>query len=83
MQLSFNNILYGRYFAGSTAHTTGFRQRPFKLLEPSIHWNSRYESFGIGAIIVIAALSALYLKKRLYGSIAYTDLSGLPYSSAI
>ena len=30
-----------------------------KLFEPLIHWNTRYESFGIGAIIVIAAILAL------------------------
>lgn len=45
-----------------------------KLIEPSIHWNSRYEAFGIGAIIVIAALLALLLKVRLYGAIAYSDV---------
>jgi hypothetical protein len=30
-----------------------------KLLEPSIRWNSRYEAFGIGAIILLAAILAL------------------------
>ncbi len=44
-----------------------------KLLEPSIRWNSRYEAFGIGAIILLVAILALYLKIRLFGRIAYSD----------
>jgi len=45
-----------------------------KLLEPSIRWNTRYESFGIGVIIVVAAILALYLKKRLFMNIGYEDV---------
>jgi len=45
-----------------------------KLLEPLIRWNTRYESFGIGAIIVMAAVLALYLKKRMFGRIGYEDM---------
>jgi hypothetical protein len=45
-----------------------------KWLEPLIRWNTRYESFGIGAIIVIAAVLALYLKKRIFGRIRYEDV---------
>jgi len=44
------------------------------LIEPWIHWNGRYEAFGIGAIIVSAAVLALLLKVRLYGTIGYSDV---------
>jgi len=45
-----------------------------KLLEPSIRWNSRYEDFGIATIILVAAVLALFLKKRLFGTIGYEDI---------
>ena len=45
-----------------------------KLLEPSIRWNSRYEAYGIGVILLVAALLALYLKARLFGPIGYADV---------
>jgi hypothetical protein len=45
-----------------------------KLLEPLIRWNTRYESFGIGAIVVVAAVLALYLKKRMFGRIGHEDV---------
>jgi len=44
-----------------------------KLMEPSIHWNSRYDAFLLGAGIVGVAVLALLLKVRLYGGIAYSD----------
>lgn len=43
------------------------------LLEPMFHWNSRAEAFIACAIFVLAALLALYVKKRLYGPITYAD----------
>ena len=46
-----------------------------KLLEPSIRWNSRYEAFGIVAIIIVSALLALWLKRRLFGKISYSDIA--------
>jgi hypothetical protein len=54
-------------------HRQGLGGVAMKLLEPSIRWNSRYEAFGIGAIILAAAILALYLKTRLLGPIAYSD----------
>jgi hypothetical protein len=45
-----------------------------KLLEPSTRWNSRYEDFGIATIILVAAVLALFLKKRLFGTIGYEDI---------
>jgi hypothetical protein len=55
-------------------HRQGLGALSQKLIEPYIHWNSHYEAFGIGAIIVIAALVALLLKVRLYGAIRYSDV---------
>jgi hypothetical protein len=36
-------------------------------------WNTRAEAFAIGGIVVIAALCALWLKQRLFGSLSYWD----------
>jgi len=44
-----------------------------KLIEPSIHWNSRYDAFVVGAGMLGVAVLALLLKVRLYGGIAYSD----------
>ncbi len=44
------------------------------LAEPLFRWNSRTESFFVGGIILIAALCALWLKKRLYGRLSYSDV---------
>lgn len=45
-----------------------------KLIEPSFRWNSRIESFVVGGVVVVAALCALYLKKRLYGHFSASDV---------
>jgi hypothetical protein len=55
-------------------HRQGLGALSQKLIEPYIRWNSRYEAFGIGAIIVSVALVALLLKVRLYGAIRYSDV---------
>ncbi len=55
-------------------HRQGLGALLQKLIEPWIHWNSRYEAFGIGAIIFITAALALLLKTRLYGAIGYSDV---------
>jgi hypothetical protein len=44
-----------------------------KLIEPPIHWNSRYDAFLLGAGMVGVAVLALLLKVRLSGGIAYSD----------
>lgn len=44
-----------------------------RLVEPSIHWNSRTESFIVGGLLVFATASALWLKTHLFGSLSYTD----------
>lgn len=45
-----------------------------KLVDPIFLWNSRTESFFVGGVIVTAAISALYLKRRLFGRLSLTDL---------
>ena len=44
------------------------------LIEPMFRWSSRAEACLACAIFVLAALLALYLKKRLYGPIEYADV---------
>jgi hypothetical protein len=44
------------------------------LVEPLLRWNSRGEAFVAGAIVTLAAVCALYLKKRLRGRISYADV---------
>jgi hypothetical protein len=45
-----------------------------KLIDPMFLWNSRTESFFVGGVIVTAAISALYLKRRLFGELSVTDV---------
>jgi hypothetical protein len=44
------------------------------FLEPWFNWNSRTEAFLAVTIVVTAALCALYLKYRLFGSLSWSDL---------
>jgi hypothetical protein len=37
-------------------------------------WNTRTDAFAIGITVVIASLCALWLKKRLFGFLAYSDV---------
>src|SRR5262245_60355565 len=37
------------------------------LIDPLFRWNSRTESFFVGAIIILATGCALWLKRRLFG----------------
>ena len=46
-----------------------------KALDPFFHWNSRSESFILGALVVAAAILALWLKVRLYGRISVWDIA--------
>jgi hypothetical protein len=55
-------------------HRQGLGALLQKLIEPWIHWNTRHEAFFIGAIIFSAAVLALLLKVRLYGTIGYSDV---------
>ena len=44
-----------------------------RLVDPLFRWNSRTESFIVGVVIVIATVCALWLKRRLYGRLSYSD----------
>ena len=44
-----------------------------RLVDPLFRWNSRTESFIVGVLIVIATVCALWLKRRLYGRLSYSD----------
>ncbi len=55
-------------------HRQGLAALLQKLIEPGMHWNGRDEAFVIGAIIFAAAVLALVLKVRLYGTVAYSDV---------
>src|SRR5439155_27265433 len=44
------------------------------FVEPHFRWNSRTESFCIGGLIVIAAACAMWLKKRITGTLTYFDV---------
>jgi len=43
------------------------------LVEPWFRWNSRSEAFVAAGIVVLTGLCLLYLKYRLFGSLAWTD----------
>ncbi|MGH9515345.1 MAG: hypothetical protein ACRD3P_06665 [Terriglobales bacterium] len=45
-----------------------------RMVDPLFRWNSRTESFVIGGVIVVAAICALWLKKRLYGDLSVFDV---------
>ena len=45
-----------------------------KLVDPIFGWNSRIESFIVWGVIVTAAICALWLKRRLYGSFSVFDV---------
>jgi hypothetical protein len=55
-------------------HRQGLGALLEKLIEPHFRWNSRIESFVVGGVVVVAALCALYLKKRLYGHFSTSDV---------
>lgn len=55
-------------------HRQGLGSLFQELIDPAIHWNSRYEAYVVGALIFVAAVLALLLKIRLYGSISYADI---------
>jgi len=45
------------------------------LVEPWFRWNSRTEAFLVTGIVVVAGLCMLWLKYRLFGPIAWTDVA--------
>ena len=55
-------------------HRQGLGGLLSKLTGPAIHWNSRYESFGIATILCLSAILAIWLKQRLFGKMHYSDV---------
>jgi hypothetical protein len=55
-----------------------------KLVDPIFAWNSRTESFVVGGVIVVAAICAFSLKKRLCGPLSIFDIAiaGLLFTPA-
>jgi hypothetical protein len=45
------------------------------LVEPWFQWNSRTEAFLVTGIVVVAGLSMLLLKYRLFGALTWTDVT--------
>lgn len=45
-----------------------------KMVDPLFGWNSRTESFVVGGVIVVAALCAMWLRRRLYGNFSLFDI---------
>jgi len=56
-------------------HRQGLGALFSRLVDPPIHWNSRIESFIVGGVVVVAAICALCLKKRLYGPFSVFDIA--------
>jgi hypothetical protein len=46
-----------------------------KAVEPAFAWNSRTEAFVVGGVICVAGICALYLKRKLYGSLSFFDIA--------
>jgi hypothetical protein len=55
-------------------HRQGLGALFAKLVDPPSGWDSRFESFIVGGVVVVAALCALCLKKRLYGRLSPLDV---------
>jgi hypothetical protein len=56
-------------------HRQGLGALFSKLLEPHFRWNSRVEAFLATAIVIAAAVCALYLKTRLWGCLSLSDIA--------
>ena len=56
-------------------HRQGLGALFARLVDPPFHWNSRIESFFVGAVVVGAAICGLWLKKRLYGRLSTFDVA--------
>ena len=56
-------------------HRQGLAALFAKAIEPLFHWNSRTESFIVASIVVGAALCALWLRRRLFGPISFSDVA--------
>ena len=69
-----NHSLWQMFAWQHGPHRQGLGALFAKLVDPPFKWNSRFDSFLVGGIVVLAALCALWLKKRLYGRLSVTDV---------
>ncbi|MGA7907444.1 MAG: hypothetical protein WCA16_08580 [Candidatus Sulfotelmatobacter sp.] len=63
------------FFRQHGPHREGIGLIADKFLYPLTHWNSRVDSFLIGASIFAAMLLALLLKCKLYGALSSSDVA--------
>jgi hypothetical protein len=80
-QWDFNNVtLFDKHTLGEMfrlqhgPHRQGLGAIISYLIEPHFRWNSRTESFLVWGIIVLAAICALWLKRRLFGAFTISDI---------
>jgi hypothetical protein len=55
-------------------HRQGLGALFSRLVDPLSQWNSRTESFIVGGVVVVAAICALWLRRRLYGPFSVFDV---------
>ena len=63
------------FFLQHGPHREGIGLFADKFLYPLTHWNARVDSFIVGGSIFAAMLLALWLKYKLFGRLAYSDIS--------
>jgi hypothetical protein len=56
-------------------HRQGLGALFARAIDPVFAWNSRTESFVVGGVIVVAAICAFFLKKRLCGPLSIFDIA--------
>jgi hypothetical protein len=54
-------------------HRQGLGSIVTKIVAGLTQWNSRADAFTVGALIAVAMLAAFYLKRRLLGTLTFTD----------
>src|SRR5258706_4771960 len=77
LTLFFNGqaTLTGLFLAQHGPHREGVGLWADKALYALTDWNVRAESFMIGGSVFVAMLLALWVKKRLFGGLSYSDVS--------
>jgi len=55
-------------------HRQGLGAITAYIVEPLFQWNTRWESFLVGGIVILAAVCALWLKYRLFGEFSIFDI---------
>lgn len=70
-----NHTLWEMFRWQHGPHRQGLGAIVTYLFDPMFHWNSRTESFFVGAIVILTAGCAIWLKHRLFGSFTVFDVS--------